>query len=123
MVNETLKRRYFILDFNNTVDIDGNESCKEAYELHPLSFLTLISEICSFKQAIEDDFRVDPSGPLGRRAAWVGFVWLGTSVPWEAQMGLQMRHTPGGVKRVGKQREKERPGKMNQARRKVSRQD
>ena len=59
MVNETLKRRYFILDFNNTVDIDGNESCKEAYELHPLSFLTLISEICSFKQAIEDDFRVE----------------------------------------------------------------
>lgn len=59
MVNGILKRRYFILDFNNTVDVDGVESCKEAYELHPLSFLTLISEICSFKQAIEDDFRVE----------------------------------------------------------------
>lgn len=59
MVNGILKRRYFILDFNNTVDVDGVESCKEAYELHPVSFLTLISEICSFKQAIEDDFRAE----------------------------------------------------------------
>ena len=29
-----------------------------------------------------------PSGPLGRRADWVGFVWLGTSVPWEAPVGI-----------------------------------
>ena len=38
-------------------------------------------------------------------------------------MGIQIRHTPGGVKSVWKQREKERPGPMNQARRKESRQD
>ena len=44
-------------------------------------------------------------------------------MPWEAQMGIEIRHTPGGLKRVWKQREKERPGQMNQARRKESRQD
>ena len=38
-------------------------------------------------------------------------------------MGIEIRHTPGGLKRVWKQREKERPGQMNQARRKESRQD
>ena len=44
-------------------------------------------------------------------------------MPWEAPMGIQSRHTPGGVKNVWKQREKARPGQMNQARRKESRQD
>lgn len=51
--------RYFILDFNKTVVINGKECTNEIYEVDLITFYTLISEICSAKQDIEDNIDVE----------------------------------------------------------------
>ncbi|MDY8094468.1 hypothetical protein UY456_15830 [Paenibacillus polymyxa] len=50
-----LTRRYFILDFNNTITENGYEFTNEIYEIDINSFSILISEISSAKQNIEDN--------------------------------------------------------------------
>lgn len=54
-VDNILIRRYFIMNFNKTVIIENQEYCDEMYELDIKSFCTLICEICSAKQDIEDN--------------------------------------------------------------------
>ncbi|MFY8251762.1 hypothetical protein [Clostridium perfringens] len=53
-VNNILIRRYFIMNFNKTTFIEGQEYCEEIFELDIKSFCILICEICSTKQDIED---------------------------------------------------------------------
>lgn len=50
--------RYFILDFEKTTIIDGQECTNDIYEVDLTTFYNLISEICSAKQDIEDDIDV-----------------------------------------------------------------
>lgn len=54
-VDNILIRRYFIMNFNKTIVIEGQEYCEEMYELDVKSFCILICEICSTKQDIEDN--------------------------------------------------------------------
>lgn len=57
--NNTLKRRYFILNFNKVITIDGREYTTEIFEVDMRSFCILICEICSAKQDIEDNIAVE----------------------------------------------------------------
>lgn len=54
-----LIRRYFILDFTNTVFENEIEITNEIYEIDMYSFSILISEISSAKQDIEDNIELE----------------------------------------------------------------
>ncbi|MFV3010999.1 hypothetical protein ACLD43_01535 [Clostridium botulinum] len=58
-VDNILIRRYFIMNFNKTIIIEGQEYCEEIYELDIKSFCILICEICSTKQDIENNIDED----------------------------------------------------------------
>ena len=57
--NNLLKRRYFILNFNKVITIEGSEYTTEIFEVDMNSFCILICEICSAKQDIEDNIDVE----------------------------------------------------------------
>ncbi|ACA53723.1 hypothetical protein FDC45_00955 [Clostridium botulinum] len=58
-VDNILIRRYFIMNFNKTIIIEGQEYCEDIYELDIKSFCILICEICSTKQDIENNIDED----------------------------------------------------------------
>lgn len=60
IVNDNvLTRRYFILDFNKTITVDGEECTNQIYELDMKSFCILVCEVCTAKQDIEDKLYIN----------------------------------------------------------------
>lgn len=57
--NNVLKRRYFILDFNELEIVEERKYAKYIYEIDIKTFAILISDICSAKLDLEQNIQID----------------------------------------------------------------